>query len=519
MTSSRRRRPQGPARSWPLAAAVAMALLLAAPAGALPSLASGEITGNAVRLEGRANATVTVEALAFGRPDGAGAPALVLTADTLAWSTAEDSGAVAGPNGDVSTVGSTRAAEPYPAPVTEHHATLAFTDAQAAYLVHVFAVGDPLEGAAAFPGATLVTFQHPYMTESQGIDEMQPTDPNPSDMPNARFWPHALGGAMVLLTPDPASSLDLTGDFVLEVIGLQGTLHADSGDHDVRSGDWQTPVAPGVPLAVAHNEDRAFVRIAVHSGSLHVRSAADAPMQWAADGGGFQLSGAAQFHAARGAAVTPSGDQVQVDAASFTVQGPLGLQASPDVAGVHTRLWGIGPDGQPIAPAGQAARLPLDLALPLAAVAAGLAALAILAWAALRRFGPAPRMEDVEAELAAGRYLRAARDAGRILRRSPQLETALISRAIALTKAGRPQRVVREVQAHLARRAPSDGVLHYVLGVAQLDLGARPEAEAAFAQAVRRTPALAADVNSRLPSASSAPNPSPGPLADGHAYA
>ncbi|HET6398102.1 MAG TPA: hypothetical protein VFH47_00935, partial [Candidatus Thermoplasmatota archaeon] len=49
-----------------------------------------------------------------------------------------------------------------------------------------------------------------------------------------------------------------------------------------------------------------------------------------------------------------------------------------------------------------------------------------------------------------------------------------------------------------AQRDPSDGSLHYVLGLALLDLGKDEEARQALSEAARRTPALAAEVHARL---------------------
>ncbi len=131
---------------------------------------------------------------------------------------------------------------------------------------------------------------------------------------------------------------------------------------------------------------------------------------------------------------------------------------------------------------------------------AGLASLLPLAGVALlaRRASPHASMSDVEAALSAGRFGRAARLAGRIIRRNPADESAQLGRAIALTKAGRPAQAVAGLDALLQHHKPADGTLHYALGVALFEMGRPQDARSAMATAVERTPALLGDVSPEL---------------------
>ncbi len=130
----------------------------------------------------------------------------------------------------------------------------------------------------------------------------------------------------------------------------------------------------------------------------------------------------------------------------------------------------------------------------------GLASLvALLAVAALQavRLRRAT-MDDVEKALDAGRYPRAARMARSLQRRDPDNEDAAVARAVALSRAGKPHKVVSEISARIEQRKPEDGVLHYILGLAHLDLKDRDIAFIHLQEAVRRTPSLEVDVSERL---------------------
>jgi predicted Zn-dependent protease len=134
-----------------------------------------------------------------------------------------------------------------------------------------------------------------------------------------------------------------------------------------------------------------------------------------------------------------------------------------------------------------------------------LALVAAIGVGVLRRVLRMPALADVEHAIEEGEYRRAAHMAGRILSRLPGSEEALLGRAIALSKHGDNQAVVAELSRHLAAKPASDGTLHYVLGLAQLEVGRKEEAQASLKEAVRLTPSLQAEVAPRLGKVFSSP--------------
>ncbi len=135
-------------------------------------------------------------------------------------------------------------------------------------------------------------------------------------------------------------------------------------------------------------------------------------------------------------------------------------------------------------------------------VAVGVAAMAVAAAILVRRrVAGLPHISGMEKALAEGRFSSAARMAKRILDKEPGMEDAAIGRAIALHKGGRSRLAVREVRKRFRDgREPTDGVLHYVMGLACIDLGRNEEAQEAMRQAVRRTPSLLGEVKAYFPS-------------------
>ena len=123
--------------------------------------------------------------------------------------------------------------------------------------------------------------------------------------------------------------------------------------------------------------------------------------------------------------------------------------------------------------------------------AIGLVAAGIVAWLATRG---RPDLRSIEVALESGHYGKAARLSTRVLRKDPLQESAHLSRAIAWSRAGHPGRVLRAVGRFLERHDPTDGTLHYVLGLAHKDLGDDEAARQAIAEAVDRTPSLLMEV-------------------------
>ncbi len=149
-------------------------------------------------------------------------------------------------------------------------------------------------------------------------------------------------------------------------------------------------------------------------------------------------------------------------------------------------------------------------------VIAALAGAAVAAVMVFRSKRSAPPLEFMEQALEAGAFTRAARLATRILRDDPTRESAHLGRAIAFSRTGQPERVVRNLESYLDGHDPSDGTLHYVLGLAYRDMGKDANAKSALAEAVKRTPALA----DQVPGYTAAPLPAmPAVLEnDAHGY-
>jgi hypothetical protein len=375
-------------------------------------------------------------------------------------------------------------------------------DIQPYYVMLVIGHG-ALDRTGSLAQASGTTMDRPVLTE-EGITTFAPqsSPPVPLDLPrgepDAIFSHPVADGRRIVTTAGAASTLELSGTFTLELYGLSGRLSGTDGAWDVESGRWAQPLAPGVPDGSVRQVRESFLRIVVQDGTLTASIAAAELLQFS-DFVATTESESLVLHGATGTFTLADGAVQQVSGSTFAPEGLTRAQSEPSDAGMRVALTGLGADGQPrSAPSATAIRIPDSVTLGLTGLFLVVAATATVAGYALRR-RPAS-MEEVETALVGGRYMVAARMAGRVLRRRPDSEEAMISRAVALTKAGRPQRVVRELTAHMARREPSDGVLHYVLGLAYLDLGELAPGEKALREAMRRTPALAAQVRSRLPS-------------------
>ncbi|MEA3165618.1 MAG: hypothetical protein QOJ26_484 [Thermoplasmata archaeon] len=288
--------------------------------------------------------------------------------------------------------------------------------------------------------------------------------------------------------------LVLQGDFVVEMSGITLDVQGADKDASLSSGVWQAPVDPNAPpqteAAAVHVTQR-FVRLQLTGAVLEFATDGGAPeMLWAATDMAADFSGPAVLVDARGTIdgvaldharhVLPANSRVL-----FTPQddGTLGLQVGPA---------GLSPES------GRIASVPAPASAALLGTGAVLALGIAVGIGLLRRLLRLPALADVETAIEEGEFRKAARLAARILARLPGSEEALLGRAIALSKSGRPQDVVTELTRHLALRPASDGTLHYVLGLAQLEAGRPAEGQASLREAVRLTPALHAEVAPRL---------------------
>jgi hypothetical protein len=334
------------------------------------------------------------------------------------------------------------------------------------------------------------------------------TVPSGSDTPDFAYVERA-GPMLIQDESAPRLRLTLMGDMVVEITGI--TVRAQDADDDatVESGAWREPLDP-LPAgseAAVFVQRNSFIRMVLQGAAVELGSDGGSPdMRWAIRETTSDFTGPVTLELAsnqvRGA--NPDPDRTVIAAGSQLMLLPQADQVAVEVArsNLGTR--------------GTLASVPAPASAALIGTGAILALAVAVGIGVLRRVLRLPALADVETAIEEGEYRKAARLAARILSRLPGSEEALLGRAIALSKAGRPGDVVTELTQHLALRPASDGTLHYVLGLAQLDVGQAKEGQASLREAVRRTPALQAEVAPRLGKAFSIPPISP---KETHGYA
>lgn len=311
---------------------------------------------------------------------------------------------------------------------------------------------------------------------------------------------------------EPKLSAVLRGDFIVELSGITLAVESAGGDGLLRSGKWRDPVDPNVPpqasTAAAAMTER-FVRLHLTGAVLEFATEGGSPdLLWAASDVAADFTGPATLVDARGTLgqAQLSHERHQLEAGNRvhftpTADNALGLDIGPS----------------PLEPSGGTlASVPSPASAALIGTGAILALAIAVGIGFVRRLLRLPALADVEKALEEGEYRKAARLAGRILARLPGSEEALLARAIALSKSGHHEDVVAEVTRHLALRPASDGSLHYVLGLAQIDAGRPGEGQASLREAVRLTPSLQAEVAPRLGKAFSVAQPT---TRETHGYA
>lgn len=385
--------------------------------------------------------------------------------------------------------------------------TLPLTDArldlasfQPGFQLHVYSLEGPLSYRTETDGATLaslapVSMGPGWLGKGSGPGDGVPAGSNPDSADFARV-DHP-GPLVVQDQSAPRFRLLVEGTMVLELHGLTLDATAADGSATLASGTWREPVDPALPpatTAAAYQERSTFLRLFLKDGSL----------EFATDGGSPRIalaaldvqgdhSGPVTLEEASGS-VERDGRKLVLDGSRHVVAAGSRLQVAPESSALA-----IDVDEAPLGPSGGTLA---SVAAPASAALMGTGAVLALAIAVgiglLRRVLRMPALADVETAIEEGDYRKAARLASRILARLPGSEEAALGRAIALSKSGRHQEVVSELTGHLARRPASDGTLHYVLGLAQLESGRETEGMASLHEAVRLTPALQAEVAPRL---------------------
>lgn len=314
----------------------------------------------------------------------------------------------------------------------------------------------------------------------------------------AQRWTHRHVDEAQVLSNGQAdnSTIVVTGDAVLELLGIDfSAIDATGSTTHYHTGVTRDPVAASpVSSDGMFLRKTDFARLTLTSATVAIQiQSPGGRIQWSADSTAASASHATLL-AAEGSFDGPDGPH-SISGTDLDVDGPLQLNAEaqdPQTLAIHGKAQPAG-----YAPSAHA-RIQLASSPFVLLAGALVAALALAAIIVHKRRGHTPSQGELEEALADGEYARAATLASRILQARPGAEDAVIGRAIALAKQGQPERVIAELTAHLGTKDPTDGVVHYVLGLAYLDLGHADKARAALEEAVRRTPSLMAEASARL---------------------
>ncbi|HUR64046.1 MAG TPA: hypothetical protein VM241_06155 [Candidatus Thermoplasmatota archaeon] len=520
-----------PRRSAAALATVVAALLAAPPGAAQPT--GAQLVVHSVAFEGVADQAGTLAFLFLaGNATSLAAPHLHAEGRHIEARQYDEDGYevqtsdVGGP--DQSTLRALNFLTPNPGKGTGFDAArLDLADAAPDYQLHVFATEGGLLAGNVADGREQVLKQ-PELTRHGLVEHgdkgtgvpLGPAADALSGEGDAGYWSLQAAKGAHVLTEATSGALRLTGTFTIEVLGLDFRLAGEGRTAELKSGTTRSSLAPvGADGADRHLHaiHQSFLRITVTDGALDLGVPAARLFQWsgpAAD----TTTDSASLEDATGSVQLANGQQQRLTGAAYRLDGRYAVQANPSDQGLQLAVTGLDAAGQPLDTASATVRQAASPIYWAAAAAVACSAGITLLILGLRR--RQPTMSDVESALEAGHFGRAARDARRLLRRRPGFEDAVISRAIALSKLGRNQRVVREIHAHFARQEPSDGVLHYVLGLALKETGAPADARAAWQEALRRTPGLLPQVQPLLGGQQASSTPSAVmPPVDGTAYA
>ncbi|MGB1697742.1 MAG: tetratricopeptide repeat protein [Thermoplasmatota archaeon] len=296
------------------------------------------------------------------------------------------------------------------------------------------------------------------------------------------FTPRSFSDALLVTQlRDGFVHVHINGTIVLEAEFVDFALHSQGKNTNVQSGRTISPVAPGVDQITER-----FARITLIDAELVLSSQAfegtfqsaleqsdfqaDAPIQVinaTGEIGDEFLQGATRSLPPQTLLLAPADSGMVAEIPEEESNNWLGFMAKP----VSLQYWWI-------------VLVPLPLLL------------------LLRK----PSLEKMEAAIERGQFERASRMANRLLRKDPYEERATMGLAVAESKLGRHRFVVGLLSKWLEEHEPTDGVFHYVLGMAYMDLGKQSAATKEFNAAVRLTPSLKHEIQR-------------GPVVAEHAYA
>ncbi len=347
---------------------------------------------------------------------------------------------------------------------------------------------------------------------------------------NLSFTPTTYEGDWIIANAGGGdNTFSLHGDLILEIYGV--TIRASNATQsvEIETGSRNEPLnddADVVVGAVARYSNETFVRLYMKQAHANLQVVnPEGSAQYAMDRAAAATEGRVLMQAAQGR-IHHGGQATDIGPRTYIVEGRYAISVAGKGEQMRLTLDRQPESGtledliRPVEPASsQQVRTTSPIA-PLAIVGSAIlllvAGTAARVWA-MRRLD----QDDLEAALESQEFGRAARIGQQLLRRDYGNEEAAIGRAIALTKAGAPNQAIVELHERFHEGDPSDGVLHYVLGMAHLALDQREQARSAFSEAVRRTPDLLQDIQANPDTAAVLPRPPAnrtGPFGSGSAY-
>lgn len=323
--------------------------------------------------------------------------------------------------------------------------------------------------------------------------------------------------------------LGLAGNFIIEMTGVTVRVENAETAMEIKSGLTAGPLREDLDPyigAAARYQNSTFLRLYVKQaeGQLQVINP-EGMTQYALKSADAATQGRVVMEEATGS-FQHGGETTDImTPRTYMIAGRYSLTAAATAENMRLDLVRRDAPG-PLAsllPAEATVNVQQAQQVPMAPLLIVAGAVFVLAVAAVGRFWALRRcdQEDLEAALEAQAYGRAARIGQQLLKRNYEDEEAAIGRAIALTKGGAPSQAVVELHERFREGEPSDGVLHYVLGLAHVALQQREQARSAFTEAVRRTPALLPELQANPDTAGVLPKPSvagTGPFGSGTAY-
>lgn len=295
---------------------------------------------------------------------------------------------------------------------------------------------------------------------------------------------HLPAGHVLLETTAHGLDAEIRGDLLVEFQFVDLSGEAAAGAIEVNTIERYSTVAPDVPdesMLVAKQRIDVFARLQLEDAVLRLQAPDfEGLSQWLDGTVELAPQGDVVLLGATGV-IEAGGQRVALQDERYILEGsqPLRLEAAEG-----DRITVV-PTEAATTSAGTSAAAVVTAPLWILVVGAAVAFVAAVLW--LRR---ASTLQSVEAAIERGRYRRAAMLAGRLVAREPKREDAAVARAVALSKAGRHERVIDEVEKRLKTHGATDGVLHYLLGVSFWKAGSTRDALASFREAVRRTPEL-----------------------------